>query len=86
MRPRNGSPTRSIRSRTDKDAVHAVADTAAHTKDEVAFAVDGSCAATRQSPETIGKDVGDRVRKYPLAALAVGLGIGMLVGRTTGRV
>ena len=33
--------------------------------------------------EQFGKDVTNIVRKYPLTAVAIGLGLGMLLGRAT---
>lgn len=68
-----------------QDAARAVADTAVHVKDEVASAIGGGCAATKETLGSVGKDVGALIRKYPLAALAIGLGLGLLVGRSTGR-
>ncbi|HEY2786153.1 MAG TPA: hypothetical protein VGJ05_14395 [Fimbriiglobus sp.] len=70
-----------------KDKVRDLADeagqTARHAADKVQKWADDTYEATTQTAGDFGREVTAFVRKYPVPALLVGFGVGMLLGRVS---
>jgi ElaB/YqjD/DUF883 family membrane-anchored ribosome-binding protein len=60
-----------------KEWAHDVGDAAVHAKDKT----QQMASATVDKVEDLGKDVTDLIRRYPIAALLVGVGAGFLLGQ-----
>jgi ElaB/YqjD/DUF883 family membrane-anchored ribosome-binding protein len=63
-------------------AGHGISQAAGSVRDTAVHAYDASCEATKEA----GRELTNFVRRYPIASLMIGLGLGFLVGRAARRV
>jgi len=69
-----------VKNRT-QDAMHQATERAGQTSEKVQAWANQTFDSTAESMKGFGKEASDLVRKYPVAALLAGFGVGLLCGR-----